>query len=131
MLERCIVHDVAALIARLPLVIRARHYTTPLVAEEVRDAESRQGLEFMVETGVLEIAEPGGPPPSLPKRLADKLSGPDKSLLALAYKLRGECSEVALATDDYALQEAAARLGIKVVRVRYPGSRALRGGVHG
>jgi len=119
----CIVDDVPAIMARLPQTVRARHYTTSLVAGEVRDRESSQGLEFMVEAGLLEVRDPRVNHPRIPRRLEARLSQADKSLLALAAELAQECGSVAIATDDYALQEAAVRLGLGVLKVRYRGAR--------
>ena len=119
----CIVDDVPAIMARLPQTVRARHYTTSLVAGEVRDRESSQGLEFMLEAGLLEVRDPRVSHPRIPWRLEARLSQADKSLLALAAELARECGSVAIATDDYALQEAAVRLGFGVLKVRYRGAR--------
>ena len=119
----CIVDDVPAIMARLPQTVRARHYTTSLVAGEVRDRESSQGLEFMLEAGLLEVRDPQASYPRIPWRLEARLSQADKSLLALAAELARECGSVAIATDDYALQEAAVRLGLGVLKVRYRGAR--------
>ncbi len=128
-LEQCIVDDVAAILAGLPMSLRARHLIPESVAAEVIDRESRERLEFMLESGLARLVE--DPPVErvasmLPGRLASKLSRADLTVLAVALEARGECGSVAVATDDYALQEAAATLGFGVVRVRYPGSRVVR-----
>lgn len=125
--RKCIVNDVAAIIARLPMFIRAAHYTTRGVADEILDEESRKGLGFMVETGLLAIEEPGVSDLTLPRKLREKLSDADLSLLHLAFKIRENCDEIHIATDDYALQEAAVKLGFKPLPVRYRGARFATG----
>ena len=127
----CVVDDTPALIARLPLSLPARHYTTGEILREVRDRESRELLELVLGSGLIEVRDPPRKLvlqalSHLPRRLAEKLSGPDASLLALALSLRDECGSVAVATDDYALQEAAARLGFVPIGIRYRGARSLR-----
>ncbi len=124
----CIVDDVAAIIARLPMTLRAKHYTTDKVAGEVLDSESRSSLEFMVEAGLIEVVEDPETSLDLATPGSRRLSEADKSLLRLAASLRGKCKSIAIATDDYSLQEAAARLGFKVITVRYRGARSVRGG---
>ena len=129
----CVVDDTPALIARLPMSLPARHYTTREVLGEVRDRESRGLLELVLGSGLIEVRDPPRELvlqalSQLPRRLADKLSGPDATLLALALSLRDECDSVAVATDDYALQEAAARLGFVPIGIRYRGARSLRHG---
>ena len=125
----CVVDDLAGLLARLPMSLRARHLVPAEVAGEARDPETRWFLEWARDAGLLEVVEaPGvGLEGLVPRRLLERLSPADRAVLALALRLRGECDRVLVATDDYALQEAAALLGLGVVRIRYPGSRALRG----
>lgn len=125
-MDKCVVNDVAAIMARLPLSMPARHYTTPQVEIEVIDRESREGLLFMLDSGRLVIREPGRVEVKLPDRLLSRLSPADISLLRLALTLMEECGRVYLATDDYALQEAAVRLGIEALPVRYRGARVAR-----
>ncbi|NOZ31211.1 MAG: hypothetical protein GXO68_04600 [Crenarchaeota archaeon] len=126
--EKCIIDDVVAIIARLPMTMPGRHYTTSIVEGEVIDRESKEGLQFMVDSGLITIVEAPEVELSIPKRLLSKLSKADVSLLALAVKLREECEEVHIATDDYALQEAAVKLGVKIIPVRYRGARIVRKG---
>ncbi len=126
--ELCVVDDMAGLLARLPMTIRARHIVPVEVASEARDPETRGFLEWALEAGLVELAEPGstGEPAGLPERLRARLSRADLAVLRAALEARGRCARVAVATDDYALQEAAALLGLDVITVRYPGSRVVR-----
>lgn len=128
----CVVDDMAGLLARLPMSLRARHLVPREVAEEARDPETRWFLEWAVDAGLVEIVESrAGEVPGVPGRLLERLSPADRAVLAVALEARRECSRVLVATDDYALQEAARLLGLGVVRIRYPGSRAVRGGPGG
>lgn len=126
--KKCMVDDVAAIIARLPMTMPGRHYTTSTVESEIIDRESREGLEFMIDSDLITIVEAPKVELNISKRLLSKLSKADVSLLALALKLREECEEVHIATDDYALQEAAVKLGVKIIPVRYRGARIVRKG---
>jgi len=119
---------VAGVLAGLPRSLRARHLVPAEVAGEVRDRESRELLEWMIEAGLVEVVEApvGGVERLLPARLASRLSRADLAVLAVALEARrGGCGRVLVATDDYALQEAAVLLGLEVVPVRYRGSRVL------
>jgi len=130
-----VVDDTGALLARLPLSLPAEHYTTPGVVSEVKDRESREGLEALIDYGVLEVVEPprgyiGRVLEEARRRgLASRLSRVDLEVLALALYLRDShpAKRVAVASDDYAIQSLAVKLGIEVIRVRYPGVREARG----
>ena len=129
----CIVDDMPALLARLPMSLPARHYTTSFIIYEVKDLESREAMNLVLGAGLIEVRDP---PEDLidetlrrlPPGLAKRLSRSDASILALALILAGECGDIAVATDDYSLQEAETRLGFKVIRIRYRGARSLRRG---
>lgn len=130
LLQRIVVDDTGAILAGLPLSLPAQHYTTPQVVEEVRDRDSKAVLETALESGRLEVLEPPNQALSEARRVAvragvsGRLSPTDLSVLALALHLTRECGcEVLVATDDYALQLAAKRSGLGVVRIRYPGVR--------
>ena len=126
-----VVNDTGALISALPRRLPARHLTTPKVIEEVRDRESRRALEELLETGLLEVEEPG--PGWLEKArgaarragVEKRLSPADLEVLALALSLG---PGTLLATDDYSLQRAAAAAGLRIVPIRYPGIEEARGG---
>lgn len=128
-----VVNDAGALMAGLPLRLPARHVAPSAVVEEVRDRESRELLERMIEYGRLEVEDPT--PETLEKaRIAarragvlGRLSEADLAVLALALEYLARCGESSAATDDYALQLALARAGVKVVRVRYRGVSEARG----
>ena len=126
---RVVVNDTGALMAGLPLRLPARHVAPSAVVEEVRDRESRELLERMMEYGRLDVEDPS--PRALDRARAvarragvlGKLSEADIAVLALALEYRDRCGESAAATDDYALQLALVKAGVRVVRIRYRGIR--------
>lgn len=89
-----------------------RLLTTPSVVAEVRDAAARCRLELALERGLL-VQEPTADALSsveagaVASGDADRLSATDRDLLALALGTGG-----ILVTDDFALQNAARRLGV-------------------
>lgn len=124
-----VVNDTGALMAGLPLRLPARHVAPEVVVEEVRDRESRELLERMIDYGRLEVEDPSQDALEKARRVAKragvlgKLSGADLAVLALAIEYLERCGESAAATDDYALQLALTRAGVRVIRVRYRGIR--------
>ncbi|MEN6343199.1 MAG: PIN domain-containing protein [Methanospirillum sp.] len=89
-----------------------RLLTTPSVLAEVRDAAARCRLELALERGLL-VLEPSASAlgavdaAAAASGDADRLSATDRDLLALALEHGGT-----LVTDDFALQNAALRLGV-------------------
>ena len=89
-----------------------RLLTTPSVLAEVRDAAARCRLELALERGLL-VLDPSAAAlgavdaGAVASGDADRLSATDRDLLALALE-----HGAALATDDFALQNAARRLGV-------------------
>lgn len=124
-----VVDDTGALMSGLPLRLPARHVAPQAVVDEVRDSESRELLDRMLEYGRLEVEEPSSRYLERARGVAEaagvlgRLSGADIAVLALALEYLERCGESAAATDDYALQLALARAGVRVVRVRYRGVR--------
>jgi UPF0271 protein len=119
--------DTTAFIARWPLYApRGRMYTTSLVVSEVRDEYSRVGLQIALELGRVEIRDPM--PSTLRKvereaarrGLHVTLSKTDISVLALALELSREHGRVIVVSDDYAVENMAAILGLdfKPLRTR-------------
>ncbi|MFP3080047.1 MAG: hypothetical protein RXN88_00890 [Acidilobus sp.] len=125
--------DTGALIASLQLRLPLTCVTTPQVYDEVKDEESRSSLELSLSLHKLIIVAPSQDFLEAALReagsadVAGRLSKADLSVLALALELAACGKEAFIATDDYSLQAAAAKAGIKVIRVRYAGIRELRG----
>ena len=100
--------------------------TVPAVYGEVKDEQSRMRLEFMEGLRVIE------PDALFVGRVAEaaRASGDDKriskadgDLLALALQEKEAGKDVALLTDDYAVQNLARVLGIRVIALRQKKSR--------
>ena len=127
--------DTTAFLARFPLMVpRARLYTTSLVLGEVRDRESREGLELALGLGRVEVLDPA---PGFLMRarreaarrgLLQRLSDTDLSVAALALQLASAGESVTVVTDDYALQSLIAFLGLRYQPLRTRGIRRPRGG---
>jgi UPF0271 protein len=120
--------DATALIARWPLYApRGELYTTSLVAGEVRDSYSREGLELALQLGRLVIRDPRPGTFRRVEREAARrglhvsLSKADISVVALAVELRGEGRSVVVVSDDYAVENLAGLLGIPFQPVRTRG----------
>lgn len=110
------VHDAPGLFAGLPLILPGNHYTTPQVVMEVRDKESKERLQRVLEAGRLCIIAP-----SRITAGGRGLSEADRSILSLALELREEGASVVLVTDDYALQKEARARGIEYMPVKTMG----------
>jgi endoribonuclease Nob1 len=100
--------------------------TVPAVYGEVKDEQSRIKLELMEGLMVIE------PDALFVARVAEaaRASGDDKriskadgDLLALALQEKEAGKDVALLTDDYAVQNVARVLGIRVIALRQKKSR--------
>ncbi len=124
--REALILDTGAIIAGLPLMTPVKCYTTTRVIEEVKDAESRERLERLLESGRIEIVDPkteyiGKVEETLEKT---RLSETDKTIIALALQLKDQNINITVATDDYAIQKILkTRYKIKVTRVRYKGIR--------
>jgi len=124
--------DTSGFIARWPLYApRATIYTTSLVLGEVKDSESRQGLEIALLLDRIHVLDPEQ---SYVKRvvlearrrgLHISLSKTDVSVAALALQLREHGLEVEVITDDYSLQNLLAILGVKYRPLRTRGIRRV------
>jgi UPF0271 protein len=119
--------------AGLPLRLPARHVAPTLVVEEVRDRESRELLERMIEYGRLGVEDPSLAALEKARSVArragvlGRLSDADIAVLALALEYLERCGQSAAATDDYALQLALTRAGVRVIRIRYRGIKEADG----
>jgi len=121
--------DAAALFASLPLRLHDTCYTTPLVATEVIDQESRKSLEYALVSGKLVVTEPPRESIEEVKKAAENigelsnLSEADISVLALTHSLLSMCSKVVVITDDKSVQNVALHLGAQVHGIK---RRAIR-----
>ncbi|MGA9141411.1 MAG: NOB1 family endonuclease [Methanocella sp.] len=101
--------------------------TVPAVYGEVKDERSRIRLELMEG---LKVIEPDARYVGLVSESAGKtgdnmrISKADGDLLALALQEKEAGKDVALLTDDYAVQNVARGLGIRVIALRQKKSRS-------
>ncbi len=130
--EKVFVLDTSGFIARWPLYApRATIYTTSLVISEVKDSESKQGLEIALLLDRIHVLDPRQSYIKQVIREARKrglhisLSKTDISVAALALQLRERGLEVEVITDDYSLQNLLALLGIKYRPLRTRGIRRV------
>ncbi len=129
-----VVLDTGALLASLQLRLQARCFTVPGAVGEVKDQDSRERLELSLNVGKLQVVAPNEEHIAAAKSIAkvagvlSRLSSVDLEVLALGLQLSECVSKVSIATDDYAVQLAALRAGLGVIRVRFPGVKELRKG---
>ncbi len=124
-----VVDDTGALLAALPFYLPAYHVTPPETIQEIKDSESRLKLENMIEINRITIMPPSEDSVKIAEKLVkrinlyNKLSRTDLKVLALSLEFREKCktSEVLVATDDYALQYAVKKAGLKFTPIRYKG----------
>lgn len=124
--------DTTALIARWLLYTPVKAYTTPLVVAEAKDPDSREGVETATALGRLQVAEAPVEAAQAVRREAVRqglqvsLSEADLSVAALAWHMKRLGHEVIVVTDDYALQNLLAALGIRFQPLRTRGIREKR-----
>ena len=100
-------------------------FTTPSVCGELVDIRSRGNFEKLCANG-LQVISPGGQSretiraAAITSRDAGVISETDIDLLALALEL-----EAALYTDDFAIQNVAAVLGIRTVPIHQRKARRV------
>ncbi|AEM38909.1 Nucleotide binding protein PINc [Pyrolobus fumarii 1A] len=134
MTGKVMVLDTTAFLAGLPLMLYGvRLVAPPSVIEEVRDDESRSRLETAMLLERVEVVKPREKYKWRVKRAAVKvgvhgsLSETDVEVAALALQLKEEGLEVEVVTDDYALQNLLASLGVSYRSLRTRGiSRLVR-----
>ena len=106
------------------------------MVEEVRDAESKARLETALALGRVRVVSP---PRAYVRRVAEasteigehgSLSRTDLEVAALALYLRERGEPVTVVTDDYALQNLVAHLGLPFQPLRTRGIRGVRSYVY-
>jgi len=105
------------------VVLSGELYTTPLVVAELKDLRSKVRFDLLCESG-LRVQEPGRETRARVREAATRcgegeaLSETDLEVLALSLEL-----QAGIVTDDYALQNAAYRMGIPVIPLHQKGAR--------
>ncbi|MGQ9513830.1 MAG: NOB1 family endonuclease [Thermoproteota archaeon] len=126
---RCYVLDATALIQGLaPTALDEDAFTVPEVIEEVRPNKvSSMRIDVAISSGRLKTKKPSSRSiaivSDIVKALGEDsaLSKTDQDLLALALDLRESCREVTIISDDYAIQNVSAKIGIPFVKVAASG----------
>lgn len=118
--------DASAFYAGVPFAAPGPWQTTPQVLSEVRHIRAAEGvIDTMVSVGRVRVREPGSDAAarvgSALERTGDEISGPDASVLALALETGSR-----ILTDDYAVSNVAAELGLRAVPVMTRGPRERR-----
>lgn len=125
MAELVYVLDTVAFISGKSFSMTHRFFTIPEVENELKRSSDKRRFDYFVNAG-MEIRTPGRQSldkiEEYSKKTGDvgRLSGVDKSLLALAMEM-----DAVLVTDDYSLQNLAAELNIKYQSVGESGIKEV------
>ncbi len=117
--------DASAFYAGIPFGSPEQHHTTQLILDEIQHIKkSHEALRTLIETRRLIVREPdSGFVSKIRVRAREsgdmqELSEGDVSILALCLELQGQ-----IITDDFAVSNVAASLGIKTLPVMTSGIR--------
>jgi UPF0271 protein len=119
-----LVLDSSAFFSEAP--VEGELYTTQSVVSELRDLPSKARFELLCEAG-LRVVEPDresvirAKDHAVARGEAAVLSPTDIDLIALALQL-----QAFIMSDDYALQNVAKSMRIRVIPIRQKGSRNIR-----
>ena len=132
-MEKLFVLDTSAILNMFPLQLEPgtqqdiQYITSHKVLDEVMEGRERTYIEATIEQGQLEIHSPSKKSIEKIKMAArrtgdlEKLSEADIDVLALALGFKSESKKnVDIITDDYAIQNVADYLGIKVQPIAFP-----------
>ncbi|MCW4045530.1 MAG: DNA-binding protein [Candidatus Bathyarchaeota archaeon] len=131
--KRIMVLDTSAFLAGFdPLAVNEEQITVPNVQEEIR-SNSMTALRFgtAVENGKLRIKAPDGESLNKAKSAANSvgdsyyLSETDTQLLALSLELKSAGYDPQIISDDYSIQNVAAKMGIDFAALATFGIRRL------
>ena len=118
---RHVILDTSAFIQGYNLSIDEDYYTVPEVLEEIREVLGKMRYEGAKSSGKLQEITPEKKwsdeleVKSRSAGEAHKLSSTDKQLLSLGLKLKSEGKEPTIVSDDFSVQNMAARLGFRFV----------------
>lgn len=126
MTDEVYILDTSALIAGfIPSLEEVDQMTVSDVIKEARGLSVKLGLETAITSGQVKIEDPPEKAVAEVKseaaKTGDTVSNTDIKLLALAFHLHKSRKKPVLVTDDYAIQNLAALLGIPYSRVAQPG----------
>ena len=129
--EKCLILDTGGIFSGFILNSLDKCITTPSVINEVKDEQSKNIVNMVINANKLAIIRPENIfinkiKDEANKNKVYKLSDTDIDVLALSIQLKEVCKEVYLVTDDYSIQKLALKLGIKIVKIKYKGIKELR-----
>ncbi len=132
--RRVLVLDTAAFLARLQLSLFCfEMITSPRVVDEVKDFESRLGIELIEGLNRVSVREPRDDSRERARRTAEsmgllkRLSETDIDVVALAIEELAKGRRVSIVTDDYSVQLIAKSIGADYIPVKTLGiDRAKR-----
>ena len=128
-----IVLDTSAFVAGFdPFALGVEQVTVPKVEEEIRrNSIVKMRLEVAIESGKLKVKTPtqefSFKAEASANKVGDsfKLSETDKQLLALALELKASGYTPQIVTDDYSIQNVAAKMGIEFLSLATFGIKRL------
>ncbi len=124
---RKIVVDASAIISGFPMLMPDTHYiTSPSVIDEIKSRRGKKNLQLAIDLNAIDQRIPELEAIAKVRETAsetkDKLSKADEEILAIALAFNAD-----IATDDYEIQNVAAKLGLKIIPV---GERGIRKVLH-
>jgi endoribonuclease Nob1 len=131
--KRVIVLDTSAFVAGFdPFALDVEQVTVPKVEEEIRrNSMVKMRLEMAIESGKLKVKAPTQEfsikAEASANKVGDsfKLSETDKQLLALALELKASGCTPQIITDDYSIQNVAAKMGVEFLSMATFGIKRL------
>jgi UPF0271 protein len=126
---KTIILDASAIINGLPSgAIAEQQVTTPAVMDEVQEKRWEGILKLAFDIEKIEVRLPTEEKQNeilaLMQETKDKLSDTDVQLLALTLEL-SQSEVVAIATDDYGIQNIAKKIGLKFIPVGEEGIKKV------
>src|SRR3989344_7042451 len=122
---RTVVVDASAIINGFPMLILDTHYiTAPSVIDEVKSRRGKKNLQTSIDFNIIDQRIPSFQSVLDVRKIAaetkDNLSEADSELLALALEYKAE-----IASDDYGIQNIAAKLGLGIIPVGESGIKKV------
>jgi len=119
-MEKCIVLDASALISGFqPQLVDQKCYTVPEIIEEIKDGQAKLVAELCLGERSVNLLQPSEETVNEVRSFSEStgeiglLSEPDIKLISLALEFKRKGRVPVIVTDDYDIQNVAARLGIE------------------